>query len=205
VPFNHTYRYIDDVISINDHNFHNYVHLIYPDEPEIKDTIESEISASYLHVDTILNTDLNGRLTTTSYDRLDAFNFAIVNFPFLCTNTPLSPAYHVKSPSWFDTQEHVLRLRIFQSEANYWNFVVVVGLYNIFEVVFTICHKYDIFNHITRKLLHHTGNSYVTRRKQLYHLPEIVISPLLSNSSRALIVHFQIIGSGSKFKATVST
>jgi hypothetical protein len=35
---NHTYRYIDDVLSINNHNFHNYIHLIYPDEFEIKDT-----------------------------------------------------------------------------------------------------------------------------------------------------------------------
>jgi hypothetical protein len=29
VSFNHTFRYIDDVLSINNHNFHNYVHLIY--------------------------------------------------------------------------------------------------------------------------------------------------------------------------------
>jgi hypothetical protein len=35
VSFNHTFRYIDDVLSINNHNFHNYVHLIYPDELEI--------------------------------------------------------------------------------------------------------------------------------------------------------------------------
>jgi hypothetical protein len=32
VSFNHTFRYIDDVLSINNHNFHNYVHLTYPDE-----------------------------------------------------------------------------------------------------------------------------------------------------------------------------
>ena len=28
VSFNLTYRHIDDVLSINNHNFHNYVHLI---------------------------------------------------------------------------------------------------------------------------------------------------------------------------------
>jgi hypothetical protein len=39
LSFNHTFRYIDDVLSINKHNFHNYVHLIYPDELEIKDTM----------------------------------------------------------------------------------------------------------------------------------------------------------------------
>ena len=48
VSFNHTFRYIDDVLSINNHNFQNYVHLIYPDELEIKDTTESDKSASYV-------------------------------------------------------------------------------------------------------------------------------------------------------------
>ena len=64
VSFNHTFRYIDDVLSINNHNFHNYVHLIYPDELDIKDTTESDKSASYL--DILLNIDSNGRLTTSS-------------------------------------------------------------------------------------------------------------------------------------------
>jgi hypothetical protein len=31
VSFTHTFRYIDDVLSINNQNFHNYVHFIYPD------------------------------------------------------------------------------------------------------------------------------------------------------------------------------
>jgi hypothetical protein len=37
----------------------------------------------------------NGRLTTSLYDKRDDFDFAIVNFPFLCSNIPLSPAYGV--------------------------------------------------------------------------------------------------------------
>jgi hypothetical protein len=45
VSFNHAFRYIDNVLSNNNHNFHNYVHLIYPDELEIKDTTESDRSA----------------------------------------------------------------------------------------------------------------------------------------------------------------
>jgi hypothetical protein len=93
VSFKHTFRYIDDVSSINNHNFHNYVHLIYPDELEIMDTTESDKSASYL--DILLNIDSNGRLTTSLNDKRDDFDFAIVNFPFLCINIPLSPAYGV--------------------------------------------------------------------------------------------------------------
>jgi hypothetical protein len=42
--------YIDDFQSINNHNFHNHVHLIYPDELDIRDTTESGVSASYLDV-----------------------------------------------------------------------------------------------------------------------------------------------------------
>ena len=73
--------------------FHNYVHLIYPDELDIKDITESDRSASYL--DILLNIDSNDRLTTPLYDKRDDFNFAIVNFPFLCSNILLSPAYGV--------------------------------------------------------------------------------------------------------------
>jgi hypothetical protein len=67
--------------------------LIYPNELEIKDTTESEKSASYL--DILLNIDSNGTLTTSLYDKRDDFDFAIVNFPFLCSKIPLSPAYGV--------------------------------------------------------------------------------------------------------------
>ena len=80
-------------LSINNHNFHNYVHLIYPDEIEIKDSTESDKSASNL--DILLSIDFNGRLTTSLYDKRDDFDFAIVIFPFLCSNIPLSPAYGV--------------------------------------------------------------------------------------------------------------
>jgi hypothetical protein len=93
VSFNHTFRYIDDVLPINKQNFHNYVHLIYPDELEIKDTTESDKSDSYL--DMSMNIDSNGRLTISLYDKRDDFDFAIVNFSFLCSNIPLSPAYGV--------------------------------------------------------------------------------------------------------------
>jgi hypothetical protein len=50
MSFHNTFRYIDDALSINNHNFHDYVHLIYPNELEIKDTTESYKSASYLDI-----------------------------------------------------------------------------------------------------------------------------------------------------------
>jgi hypothetical protein len=93
VSFNHTFRGIDDVLSINNHNFHNYIHFIYPDELKIEDTTESDKSASCLDIS--LNIDSSGRPTTTQHDKRDYFDFAIINFPFLCSDIPVSPAYGV--------------------------------------------------------------------------------------------------------------
>ena len=93
VTFNSTFRYIDDVLSINNSHFYSYVDSIYPGELEIKDTTESVSSVSYL--DALLEKDLNGILTTKLYDKRDDFNFSIVNFPYLCSNIPSSPAYGV--------------------------------------------------------------------------------------------------------------
>jgi hypothetical protein len=42
-----------------------------------------------------LNIDSIDRLTTTPYFKRDDFDFAIVNFPFLCSNIPLSSVYGV--------------------------------------------------------------------------------------------------------------
>ena len=42
-----TYRYIDDVLSINNPYFENYLGQMYTAELEIKDTTESNTSASY--------------------------------------------------------------------------------------------------------------------------------------------------------------
>ena len=64
-----------------------------PNELKIKDTTESSIPASCL--DILLNIDLNGKLTTQLYDKRDDFSFSIVNFPYLCSNIPSSPAYGV--------------------------------------------------------------------------------------------------------------
>jgi hypothetical protein len=51
------------------------------------------MSASYL--DLYLEIDSEGRLRTKLYDTRDDFNFPIVNFPFICGNIPVAPAYGV--------------------------------------------------------------------------------------------------------------
>jgi hypothetical protein len=93
VTFNSTFRYIDDVLYINNDQFHSYVDSIYPSGLEIKDTIESSTSASYM--DVLLKMDSDGKLITQLYDKPDDFDFSIVNFLYLCCNIPVSPGYGV--------------------------------------------------------------------------------------------------------------
>jgi hypothetical protein len=46
--FNFTYRYIDDVLSINNPRFAEFLPLIYPPELEVKETTDTASSASFL-------------------------------------------------------------------------------------------------------------------------------------------------------------
>ena len=89
---NFTYKYIDDVLSLKNTKFAEYLKFIYPCELEIKETTETAASSSYL--DCYLYID-NGKLTTRLYDKRDDFNFPIVNFPFLSSNIPSAPVYGV--------------------------------------------------------------------------------------------------------------
>ena len=79
--FNFTFHYIDGVLSLNNSRLSDFVDRIYPIELEIKDTTDTDRSASYL--DLHLEIDSEGRLRTIFYDKRDDFNFPIVNFPFI--------------------------------------------------------------------------------------------------------------------------
>ena len=46
--FNFTYRYVDDVLSINNSRFAEFLPLIYPPELEVKETTDIASSASFL-------------------------------------------------------------------------------------------------------------------------------------------------------------
>jgi hypothetical protein len=78
----------DDVLPLNNSRFDDFVDRIYPIELEIKDTTDTDRSASYfdLHLE-------NDR--TKLYDKRDDFNFLIVNFPFICNNMQAAHAYGV--------------------------------------------------------------------------------------------------------------
>jgi hypothetical protein len=60
--FNFTFRYIDDVFSLDNSRFGDFVDHIYPIELDIKDTTDKDRSAAYL--DLHLEIGSEGRLRT---------------------------------------------------------------------------------------------------------------------------------------------
>ena len=108
--FNFTFHYIYDVLSLNNSRFGDFVDRIYPIELEIKDTTDTDRSASYLDIH--LEIDSKGRLRTKFYDKRDDFNFPIVNFPFICSNIPAAPAYGVYISHLIDIPELLVPIRI---------------------------------------------------------------------------------------------
>ena len=91
--FNFTYRYIDDVLSINNPDFENYRSQVYATELEIKNKPESNTSFSFF--DILLSIRDESQRHTSLYDKHDDFNVHITNFPVLSSNIPSSPAFGV--------------------------------------------------------------------------------------------------------------
>ena len=108
--FNFTYRYTDDILSINNPDYANHM---YPPELEIKYTTESNTSASYFIL--LLSIGRDGQLCNSLYDKRDDLNFHINNFPFLRSNIPYSPAYGVFI-SQLNIRQGLLLLCMFYSE-----------------------------------------------------------------------------------------
>ena len=79
--------------TVNNSRFGDIVDRICPIELEIKDTTDTDSSASYLNL--YLEIESEGRLRTNLYDKRDDFNFPIVNFLFICSNIPAAPAYGI--------------------------------------------------------------------------------------------------------------
>ena len=87
---NFTFRYINDILSLNNSTIGDYVDRIYPIELEIKDTIDTARSVSYLNLH--IEIDSEGQLKTKLYDKRDDFNFPSSNLTSICSNIPAAPA-----------------------------------------------------------------------------------------------------------------
>ena len=92
--FNLTYRYIDDVLSIQTTQ---NLKIIWARcmflNLRSRTPQRTPLLFSYLYL--LLSIGRDGQLQTSIYDKRDDFNFHIINFPFLSSNIPSSPAYGV--------------------------------------------------------------------------------------------------------------
>ena len=94
IQFSNTFRYIDDLFSINNVDFGNYISAIYPPELQLTDTSTSSTEVCFLDAH-IKTGDSTTPFRISIYDKRDDFTFRIVNFPHIDSNIPANPAYGV--------------------------------------------------------------------------------------------------------------
>ena len=82
---NTTSRYLDDILNINIVNFDNMVSQIYPSKLQLNKANTSDTKATFLDLHLSISNDI---VFTKIYDKLDDFDFEIVNFPFLDGDVP---------------------------------------------------------------------------------------------------------------------
>ncbi|MDA3086495.1 hypothetical protein OFO27_08180, partial [Campylobacter sp. CS_ED1] len=90
--FNNTSRYLDDIGNIDNDYFPTMFRDIYPPELELNKANVVNTNASFLDLNISI---INGKVSTSIYDKRDDFNFQIVNYPNLSGNIPSSPSYGV--------------------------------------------------------------------------------------------------------------
>ena len=90
--FNNTFRYLDDILSLNNDDFNTYCKDIYPKELTLNKANSNNHHCPFLDINFNINND---KLDTKIYDKRDDFSFPIVNYPFLDGDVPLAPSYGV--------------------------------------------------------------------------------------------------------------
>ena len=78
------------LISINNPRFKQFLKDVYPEELVVSETSESRHFVSYL--DLLIDIS-NDDLVCSIFDKREAFDFDIVNFPDLSGDIPTAPAY----------------------------------------------------------------------------------------------------------------
>ena len=90
--FNTTYRYLNDILNINNVYFGNMASQIYPSELQLNTANTSDTKAAFLELHLSVSIDI---VSTKIYDKHDDFDFEIVNFPFLDGAVPCSTSYGI--------------------------------------------------------------------------------------------------------------
>ena len=97
--FNSTFRYLDDLLNIDNDFFDSMVNRIYPSELQLNKANVSDTEASFFGLHLSIS---DGFVKTKIYDKRDDFYFDIVNFPFLDSDVPRSTSYGVYILNLFD-------------------------------------------------------------------------------------------------------
>ena len=87
--FNKCYRYIDDLFAADFPNFSNHLSRIYPRELTLTKSNNDNTRVDYLDIKIVSE---NNSLIFSVYDKRDAFNFEVVNFPYMDSCIPRKPA-----------------------------------------------------------------------------------------------------------------
>ena len=90
--FNDTSRYHDDIFTIDNPGFEEYIPDIYPAELQLNKTTTSDKETSFLDLNIKV---IGGDIHTSVYDKRDDFGFPIVNFPWLSGDVPRLPSYDI--------------------------------------------------------------------------------------------------------------
>ena len=91
--FNTTSRYLEDnILNLNNVYLDNIVSQIYPSELQLNKANTSDTKAAFLDLHLSISNDI---VSIKIYDKLDDFDFEIVNFPFLDSDVPRSTSYGV--------------------------------------------------------------------------------------------------------------
>ena len=89
--FSSTYRYLDDLLSINNNFFDSMVNRTYPSDLQLNKANVSDTEVPFLDLHLSIS---DGFVKTKFYDKRDDFDLNIVNFPFLYDD------FLVRHPSW---------------------------------------------------------------------------------------------------------
>ena len=84
--FKSTSRYLDDLLNIDNPYFEGMVNRIYPPELQLNKANTSDTEAPFLDLHLSIS---NGLVSSKLYDKLDDFDFDIVNFQFLDGDVPV--------------------------------------------------------------------------------------------------------------------
>ena len=84
--FGNIFRFIDDLVAINDGNeFENHFNKIYLDELILKKENISHTETTFLDLQLCIN---EGQIQISSYDKRNCYNFNAVKFPYKSSTIP---------------------------------------------------------------------------------------------------------------------